>query len=165
MSGVDVKSVKLWLDGSVVEPDELSNTQVIFTPKFDLTFDQHTVKLEVSDTAAKPNTAVQEWTFYVERIGITDARNYPNPFDHETTIGFRISRQARITIQVYDFTGRLVAQPITNSVREAGLVEVEWHGETSGGEHLARGVYFCHILMESELEPQSAILKMAITRD
>ena len=165
MSGVDADSVKLWLDGSAVEPDELSDTQVIFTPKFDLAFDQHTVKLEVSDTAATPNTATQEWTFYVERIGITNARNYPNPFDHDTTIGFRISRQARITIQIYDFTGRLVAQPITNSVREAGLVEIEWHGETSGEEHLARGVYFCHILMESELEPQSAILKMAIIRD
>ena len=165
MSGVDAASVKLWLDGSAVEPDDVSNTQVTFTPKFDLTFDQHTVKLEVSDSASTPNTAVHEWSFYVERMGIANARNYPNPFDHDTTIAFRISRQASITVQIYDFTGRLVAQPITNSVREAGLVEIEWHGETSGGDHLARGVYFCHILMESELEPQSAILKMAIIRD
>ena len=165
MSGVDAKSVKLYLDGSAVEPDDVSTTQVIFTPKFDLAFDQHTVKLEVSDTAAKPNTAVQEWTFYVERVGIADARNYPNPFDHETTIAFRISRQAKITVQVYDFTGRLVATPVANSVREAGLVEIDWHNETSAGDHLARGVYFCHILMESELEPQSAILKMAIIAD
>ena len=162
MSGVDAESVKLTLDGSVVEPDEVSATQVVFTPKFDLPFGPHTVKLEVTDLAPKANTAVHEWTFYVERVGIADARNYPNPFDHETMIAFRISRQAKITIRVYDFTGRLVATPVANSVREAGLVEVEWHGETSGGEHLARGVYFCHILMESELEPQSAILKMAI---
>ena len=162
MSGVDVSSVKLMLDGTTVEPDEVSETQVIFTPKYDLTFDQHTVKLEVSDMAPTPNTAVQEWHFFVERVGIADARNYPNPFDHETMIAFRISRQAKITIRVYDFTGRLVATPLSNSLREAGLVEVDWHGETSGGEHLARGVYFCHILMESELEPQSAILKMAI---
>ena len=165
MSGVDAASVKLWLDGSAVEPDDVSNTQVTFTPKFDLTFDQHTVKLEVSDSASTPNTAVHEWSFYVERMGIANARNYPNPFDHDTTIAFRISRQASITVQIYDFTGRLVAQPITNSVREAGLVEIEWHGETNSGDHLARGVYFCHILMESELEPQSAILKMAIIRD
>ena len=165
MSGVDAASVKLWLDGSAVEPDDVSNTQVTFTPKFDLTFDQHMVKLEVSDSASTPNTAVHEWSFYVERMGIANARNYPNPFDHDTTIACRISRQASITVQIYDFTGRLVAQPITNSVREAGLVEIEWHGETSNGDHLARGVYFCHILMESELEPQSAILKMAIIRD
>ena len=43
-----------------------------------------------------------------------------------------------------------------------GLVEIDWHAETDAGDHLARGVYFCHILMESELEPQSAILKMAV---
>jgi len=160
MSGIDAGSVKLTLDGSPVEPDALSDTQVVFTPKQDLTFDQHTVRLQVSDNAG--NMAEQEWVFYVERMGIADARNYPNPFDHETTISFRVSRQASISVRVYDFTGRLVAQPITNSVYEAGLVEIDWHGETDAGDHLARGVYFCHILMESELEPQSAILKMAI---
>ena len=162
LSGIDVDSVKLSLDGSTIEPDEVSETQVIFTPKFDLTFDIHTVTLEVSDTAPTPNTATQEWSFYVERIGIADARNYPNPFEDGTTIGFRLSRQAKVTIRIYDFTGRIVAQPITNSLREAGPVEIAWSGDTSAGEHLARGVYFCHILMESELEPQSAILKMAI---
>ncbi len=160
MSGVDAGSVKLTLDGSPVEPDALSDTQVVFTPKQDLTFDQHTLRLQVSDNAG--NMAEQEWVFYVERMGIADARNYPNPFDHETTIAFRVSRQASISVRIYDFTGRLVAQPITNSVYEAGLVEIDWHGETDAGDHLARGVYFCHILMESELEPQSAILKMAI---
>ena len=164
MSGVDADSVKLTLDGTTVEPDDVSETQVIFTPGYDLPFGQHTVTLEVSDTAPKPNTTVHEWTFYIERMGIADARNYPNPFEDETTIAFRISRQARITVRVYDFTGRLVATPVANSIREAGVVEVDWHGET-GGEHLARGVYFCHILMESELEPQSAILKMAIVAD
>ena len=162
LSGIDVDSVKLTLDGSTIVPDEVSETQVIFTPKFDLTFDVHTVTLEVSDTAPTPNTATQEWSFYVERIGIADARNYPNPFEDDTTIAFRLSRQAKVTIQIYDFTGRLVAQPITNSIREAGLVEVAWNGSTSANEHLARGVYFCHILMESELEPQSIILKLAI---
>ena len=165
MSGVDVDSIKLTLDGTTVEPDELSETQVIFTPGYDLPFGQHTVALELSDTAPKANSAVHEWTFFVERIGIADARNYPNPFDHETTIAFRISRQAKITVQIYDFTGRLIATPVSNSLREAGVVEIDWHGETGGHEHLARGVYFCHILMESELEPQSAILKMAIIRD
>ncbi len=165
LSGVDVESVKLLLDGTPVEPDELSETQVVFTPTFDLPFGEHTVKLEVSDLAPKANSTVHEWTFYVERIGIANARNYPNPFEDETTIGFRLSRQARITIQIYDFTGRLVAQPVANSIREAGLVKIEWDGETSSGDNLARGVYFCHILMESELEPQSTILKMAIISD
>lgn len=165
LSGVDARSVKISLDGTAVEPDAVSETQVMFTPEFDLAFGQHTVKLEVSDMAPSANTAVQEWSFFVERMGIANARNYPNPFEDDTTIAFRISRQASITVQIYDFTGRLVAEPLTNSVREAGPVEIEWHGETSGGDHLARGVYFCHILMESELEPQSAILKMAIISD
>jgi hypothetical protein len=162
LSGVDAESITLSLDGAAIEPDAVSETQVMFTPTFDLTFGQHTVKLEVSDMAPSANTAVQEWSFFVERMGIANARNYPNPFDGDTTIALRISRQASITVHIYDFTGRLVAEPISNSVREAGPVEIEWDGQTNAGDNLARGVYFCHILMESELEPQSAILKMAI---
>ena len=162
LSGVDGQSIKLWLDDGPVDPDEVSITQVMFTPSSDLEFGQHTVKLEVSDTAPTPNTAVQEWSFFVERIGIANARNYPNPFEDDTTIAFRLSRQASVTVRIYDFTGRLVAEPVTNSLEEAGPVEIAWSGDTSAGENLARGVYFCHILMESELEPQSAILKMAI---
>ena len=165
LSGVDAESIKLSVDGAAIEPDAVSETQVRFTPKFDLTFGPHTVKLEVSDMAPSANTAVQEWSFFVERMGIADARNYPNPFDGDTTIALRISRQASITVRIYDFTGRLVAEPISNSVREAGPVEIEWDGQTNAGDNLARGVYFCHILMESELEPQSAILKMAIISD
>ena len=165
LSGVDAESITLSLDGAAIEPDAVSETQVMFTPKFDLTFGQHTVKLEVSDLAPSANTAVQEWSFFVERMGIANARNYPNPFEDDTTIALRISRQASITVQIYDFTGRLVAEPISNSVREAGPVEIEWDGKTNAGDNLARGVYFCHILMESELEPQSAILKMAIISD
>ena len=162
MSGVDADSVKLTLDGTTVIPDEVSETQVVFTPGYDLPFGPHTVTLELSDTAPQANSAVYEWTFYVEQIGIADARNYPNPFDHETTIAFRISRQAKITVRVFDFTGRLIATPVANSIRKAGMVEIDWHSETAAGDYLARGVYFCHILMESELEPQTAILKMAI---
>ena len=165
LSGVDAESITLSLDGAAVEPDAVSETQVMFTPEFDLTFGQHTVKLEVSDLAPSANTAVQEWSFFVERMGIANARNYPNPFDGDTTIALRISRQASITVQIYDFTGRLVAEPISNSVREAGPVEIPWDGQTNAGDSLARGVYFCHILMESELEPQSVILKMAIISD
>ena len=165
LSGVDAESITLSVDGTAIEPDAVSETQVMFTPTFDLAFGQHTVKLEVSDMAPSANTAVQEWSFFVERMGIADARNYPNPFDGDTTIALRISRQASITVHIYDFTGRLVAEPISNSVREAGPVEIEWDGQTSAGDNLARGVYFCHILMESELEPQSAILKMAIISD
>ena len=163
VSGVDVGSVKLTLDGAPVEPDTLSDTQVTFTPAIDLPFGPHTVKLEVSDMAPSANTAVQEWTFHVERVGIADARNYPNPFEDETTIAFRLSRQSSITIRIYDFTGRLVAQPVANARYEAGEVKIDWHNQTAAGDHLARGVYFCHILMEDHnFESQSAILKMAI---
>ena len=39
---------------------------------------------------------------------------------------------------------------------------IGWDGTTTGGEKLARGVYFCQIMVHDSLNPQYAILKMAV---
>ena len=41
-------------------------------------------------------------------------------------------------------------------------VVIGWNGTTSGGEKLARGVYFCQIMVHDSLNPQHAVLKMGI---
>jgi hypothetical protein len=167
LSGVDEKSVKFWLDNNPVVPDRVSTTQVIFTPKTDLVYGRHTVKLEVSDLATpKVNTATLEWSFIVEdtKLRIINARNFPNPFVTSTKIAFTLSRQARVTIEIYDMTMRLVRQLAQDELKEAGIVEFTWDGKTGEGDDLARGVYFCQIIIQSELKPEAAVLKMALTR-
>jgi len=168
LSGVDETSVKFWLDGTPVVNPKVSATQVSFTPQTELAYGLHTVKLEVSDLATpKVNTAVQEWTFRVEdpRVKILDARNFPNPFLDKTTIVFTLTRQAKVTIKIYDMTMRLVRTLVQDEFREAEEnVKYPWDGKTDTGEGLARGVYFCQIIIHSELNPESAVLKLALTR-
>jgi methionine-rich copper-binding protein CopC len=168
LSGVDETSVKLWLDGTPVVNPKVSATQVSFMPQTELAYGLHTVKLEVSDLATpKVNTATQEWTFRVEdpRVKILDARNFPNPFLDKTTIVFTLTRQAKVTIKIYDMTMRLVRTVVQDEFREAEEnVKYPWDGKTDVGEDLARGVYFCQIIIHSELKPESAVLKLALTR-
>jgi methionine-rich copper-binding protein CopC len=169
VSGVDGSSVKLWLDGTPLQiaEDNVSATQVTYTPQVDLEFGRHTVKLEVSDLAPKANTATQEWSFVVEsdEIAMVNPRNFPNPFASATTIAFTLAQQAKITIEIYDVTSRLVRPLVQDEQREAGPVAIQWDGKTTEGDDLARGVYFCQITVDSSLEPEAFVLKMALIRD
>lgn len=51
--------------------------------------------------------------------------------------------------------------PAGNYTGENGI---GWDGKTSGGEDLARGIYYCQIIVTDGVEPEYAILKLALTR-
>ena len=92
-------------------------------------------------------------------------RNYPNPFEEATTVAFTLTRGSSVSIEIYDVTMRLVLQLKNNQYMEAGEHQIKWDGKTAGAvDDLARGVYFCQIIVESSLEPEYGLLKMALTR-
>jgi len=170
-SGIDDKSVKMSLDGALIIPQKTTTDQVIYTPQGDLSFGRHSVKVEVSDTAVPaPNKATIEWTFIVESPDdaatvVLNALNYPNPFQESTTITFSASRQAKVTLEIFDASMRLVRVLETAKVVETGEhYKKLWDGKTEDGESLARGVYFCQITVLSELKPEYRLLKLALTR-
>ena len=167
-SGIDTKSVKLWVDGKPVTPTKVTTSQVTYLPIADLNYGRRTVKLEVSDLATrKPNKTTHEWSFYVEAktTRIVDARPIPNPFKDSTTITFTLSRQSRVTVELYDMSSRLVRTLVRGTMYDVGdASKIVWDGKTDTGEDLARGVYFCRIVLDSELTPESKVLKLALTR-
>jgi len=171
VSSIDAESVKMSLDGALIIPQKTTTDQVIYTPQGDLSFGRHSVKVEVSDTAVPaPNKATIEWTFIVESPDdaatvVLNALNYPNPFSESTTIAFSASRQAKVTIEIFDASMRLVRVLETAKVVETGEhYKKLWDGKTEDGESLARGVYFCQITVLSELKPEYRLLKLALTR-
>ena len=159
----------MMLNGNPIVPTSVSATQAVYMPPADLDFGRHTVRLEVSDIAQpSANTAVHEWSFVLEDgkgpIFRGVLRNYPNPFKDSTTVSFTLAREATLTIEVYDITGRLVRVLAQDEVREAGHNEFPWDGKTSAGDVLARGVYFAQIMVTSEPEPEVIVLRMALLR-
>ena len=137
---------------------------MIYTPTTNLDLGRHTVTLEVSDN--DDNKASVTWSFIVEmdKAVIMNSRNYPNPFQGNTTIAFILTQQSQITIRIFDFSGRIVKTLKDNEIMEAGPYKISWDGKSEDGDDLARGVYFGLIIMKTELEPQRAVLKMALTR-
>ena len=72
--------------------------------------------------------------------------NYPNPFNPETWIPYRLAESTDVTINIYNSSGILVRalrlghQPAgyyTNRIRSA-----YWDGRNAAGERVASGIYF-----------------------
>jgi len=65
-------------------------------------------------------------------------KNYPNPFNPETVIEYRISEKSRVEIHVYDTLGRKV-ETLVDSVNPAGNYSVRFRpAELAGGFYIAR---------------------------
>ena len=190
-SGIDVDSIRFVFNDNLITltPQQKSASQVTYKPAQDLEPGQYSVKLEVSDRAnqegnvsdesdgaREANMAVYQFTFSVELQDgpILAARplNYPNPFKDNTRISFTLARQATVSIVIYDATLRPVRVLVDNQVLDAGNYTrkdngsdaIGWDGTSSSGEDLARGIYFCEIIVADGFEPEYAILKLALTR-
>ncbi len=69
------------------------------------------------------------------------AQNYPNPFNPSTTIRFQLPERSRVTLSIYDVSGREVARLIDGEQGE-GIHMVSWQGLDREGREVGSGVYF-----------------------
>jgi len=72
-------------------------------------------------------------------------KNYPNPFNPVTNIEFQVAKKSKVTITVYDITGRRVKKLIDEKVYDPGVHRVRWDALNSDGKRVASGVYFCRM--------------------
>ena len=134
-----------------------------FIPSAPLDFGTHYVGVKVKDKAG--NEASATYSFTVESadgLAVLNARNFPNPFAGATRIAFTLTRSSEISIEIFDISMRPVWYLSPRTIQATREHVIAWDGTTSGGEKLARGVYFCQIMVHDSLNPQYAILKMAI---
>lgn len=67
-------------------------------------------------------------------------RNYPNPFNPQTTIRYGLPQAAHVTLAVYDLAGRRVAT-LFDGPRPAGEHAAVWDGRTAAGTPAPSGAY------------------------
>jgi len=76
-------------------------------------------------------------------VGVPDAyklsQNYPNPFNPSTKIDYDLPYDGKVSILLYDISGREVAN-LVNEVKTAG-----YYTATFNGANLASGMYFYRI--------------------
>ena len=116
---------------------------------------------------------VKLWLSHAQGLDLTDARvlrgilfleqllaalipkestllpNYPNPFNPETWIPYRLAEDTFVTLTIYDGSGQVV-RTLNVGHRVAAFYEsrskaIYWNGRNEFGEQVASGVYFYHL--------------------
>lgn len=82
--------------------------------------------------------------------------NYPNPFNPETYIRYRVANPAKVSLKIYNVLGQEVAS-LVDEFQPAGFYEVRWDGSTRGGQ-AASGMYFFTISAGEFTRTQKMIL-------
>jgi len=72
--------------------------------------------------------------------------NYPNPFNPETWLPYKLAKAARVVIRIYNIKGELI-RAINLGTKPAGIYTsknkaAHWNGRTQTGETAASGPYF-----------------------
>ncbi len=75
--------------------------------------------------------------------------NYPNPFNPETWIPYRLAEDAFVTLTIYDRAGQVVRTLDIGHQRaafyESRSKAIYWDGRNEFGEQVASGLYFYHL--------------------
>ena len=74
-------------------------------------------------------------------------QNYPNPFNPTTTISFSIPSEGHVQVNIYDITGRLIANLVDGNLSE-GYHDVIWDGNDMFGTNVSAGLYIYSLKAE-----------------
>jgi aminopeptidase N len=71
--------------------------------------------------------------------------SYPNPFNPQTVIPFRLAAAGRVTLTLYDARGRLVVE-LADSELPAGRHAIRWDGRDASGRAMPSGTYLARLV-------------------
>ncbi|MFA0752006.1 MAG: hypothetical protein SLRJCFUN_002409, partial [Candidatus Fervidibacter sp.] len=153
ISGLDINSLRMTLDGRAVEAVYEPATRRFSFQTQELSEGQHTVVVEATDNEG--NTARREWRFTVDLtapVEVTELKVSPEPFspngdglDDTLTISFRLNGDANLTVKVVDSEGNTVKTLANEQPFNAGEHTLTWDGTTDSGEPAADGTYSIQI--------------------
>ena len=83
--------------------------------------------------------------------------NYPNPFNSQTQLKFKILIPTFLSLKIFDINGRVI-KILFSGQKGIGTYFLKWDGKDNNGISVASGIYF--ILMETErtIKTQKIIL-------
>jgi hypothetical protein len=87
-----------------------------------------------SSTSSQPVESGTE-----ELNGVTTLANYPNPFNPQTTVIYKVPSEGRVTLKVYDILGNVVSV-LADDHKISGTYEAIFNGS-----RLSSGVYFLEL--------------------
>jgi Secretion system C-terminal sorting domain len=75
-------------------------------------------------------------------------KNYPNPFNPETTIEFTLFQAEDVHLAIYNLKGQKIIE-LCKQPLSAGIHKYQWDGDNSAGTKVSSGVYFLNLTTET----------------
>jgi M6 family metalloprotease-like protein len=80
-------------------------------------------------------------------------RVFPNPFNPSVTIEYALDHPARVSLQIHDLAGRLVATLVDEyQVPQGGNLSAVWDGNNNQGGRSSSGLYFWRLAIGGQVE-------------
>ncbi len=84
-------------------------------------------------------------------------QNYPNPFNMNTTIQYRVHKNANVNITIYNMLGQKIITLISKA-HSPGMYQTTWDGLNNKNQMVSSGLYFYQINIDGEIKTKSMIL-------
>lgn len=98
------------------------------------TFEYAAMRIYFGSSSQEENELVQSSSLSV--------KNYPNPFNPETTIQFEVPVEGNVVIDIYNVRGQLVKENLVNDFYSSGIHYVIWDGTNNNRIVSPSGIYF-----------------------
>ena len=113
-------------------------------------------------TNERPTSAAPSIVSAINRVETELLANYPNPFNPETWIPFRLAEDADVMLTIYDVSGKEV-RGLDIGHSKAGIYEsrnkaIYWDGRNDLGESVASGIYFYHLMAGEYLATKRMVI-------
>jgi len=112
---------------------------------------------EIALPARPPMTAVEEAENNAVPTKTSLLPNYPNPFNPNTTIEYRVDQFATVELAIYDLLGQKIRTLVAAELAP-GRYTQQWNGLTDAGQAAASGVYLYQLKTGSHQETRRLTL-------
>jgi hypothetical protein len=164
-SGIGPEGVDLLLDGLKVD-SSFEAGWLEWQPPFGLKNGRHHLEVRARDRSG--NQVSKELYFSLDRSALPLStelgRNFPNPFNPETTIPFALSpnpagQTGEIGVQlvIFNISGQLVRQLLDERMFP-GQHQVLWDGRDATGEKVGSGIYIYRLLTPNAVQSRRMTL-------
>ncbi len=99
-------------------------------------------KMDLSNVKANPN--IKDLSSKGNQI----INNYPNPIISKTNIRFRVNDNQKVSLGIYNLSGRLVKKVFNKNVIANKLNTITWDVTNTNGKKVAAGNYICRLIGE-----------------
>jgi len=99
------------------------------------------------------DTAVTTGIKPVRNKNLSTSNAFPNPFSDKTTIGYNLTKEGQVSLDVYDMEGKQIAS-LVNGIQASGS-----HSEVFDASVLTNGVYIYRLRLGDEVKTGKLILE------